>query len=186
MKHNSHLIVLGIVVLIAVAGFFIVQKQATTGMVAPGTPVSQKPMLSGAPAEYWREIELQDHIAGFFNTDNFVFPQNSCGKIAEELCDMISKIKTKGMEEISAGNNKGFKTIVFKEYNEIGKITLIKGFKTPESARYHSTTRKMVMTIDGWKEIMDLDMDLEGYLTGNKLVFDKGKIKILEFECTFG
>ncbi|MBN1645377.1 hypothetical protein JW851_05080 [Candidatus Woesearchaeota archaeon] len=184
MYEKNYLLILGLIVLIAFAGFAMVQKQSITGLVAPGTPV-QKPMLTGAPAEYWKEVELIDHVHEFFGTDKFIFPQDTCGQIAESFYSNLEHIKTTGLEEFSAGGEERFKVMIFKDYNELGKITLIKGFETPETIKIHSTIRKMVMTIDGWKEIMELEMELQGYSSEDRIVFNSGKIKALDFECKF-
>lgn len=185
MNEKNLLLILGIISLISIVGFASINKQSTTGMAVPGTSAA-KPMLTGAPAQNWHEVQLQDHVTNFFETDRFVFPSDKCGQIAEELFNNIDGVKTTGIEEFSAGSTEKFKTIVYKEYNQIGRITLVKGFETPETARFHSATQKMTMTIDGWKEIMELDMDLKGYSSDDKIVFTTGKIKVLDFECEFG
>jgi len=64
-------IILGTILIVAIAGMLIVIK-SPTGMIVPGTPV-QKPMLTGAPADYWKDIELKDYIYEFFETEKFYF-----------------------------------------------------------------------------------------------------------------
>jgi len=177
-------IILGTILIVAIAGMLIVIK-SPTGMIVPGTPV-QKPMLTGAPADYWKDIELKDYIYEFFETEKFYFPENTCGRIAKELCGSINNIKTTGIEEFSAGNSQRFKTMIFKDYNELGQITMIKGIKNPENAKINITLRKAVVTINGWQETMDMQIQLQGRKTENSIKFEKGKIKALDFECEFG
>jgi len=75
--------------------------------------------------------------------------------------------------------------MIFKDYNELGQITMIKGIKNPEDAKINITLRKAVVTINGWQETMDMQIQLQGRKTENSIKFEKGKIKALNFECEF-
>lgn len=186
MKTNTTaLMILSAIILLAATGTAFIMIGTPTGMVAPGMPI-EKPMLSGAPAQYWHEIELTDHINNFFKTRNFIFPQNKCGKTTEQLFRQISQIKTTGTEEISTEGNDRFKTLVFKEAYALGQLTLIQGFETPETSEIHATVRKVVMTVDGWKELLETTIDAKGTAEKDGIIFSQGKAKSLDFECTFG
>jgi len=185
MNEKNLAVILGLIILIAVVGFASMYKQSSTGMVVPGTPVV-KPMLSGAPAQYWREVELTDHINGFFKTNNFIFPQDKCGKTTEQLFQQIKQIKTTGIEEINTEGNDRFKTLIFKENYKLGQLTLIQGFETPETTEIHATLREMVMTVDGWKELLEMTIEAKGTAEKDRIVFNQGKAKALDFECSFG
>jgi len=184
MNEKNLVLILGLIILIALVGFASTHKQSSTGMVVPGTPI-EKPMLSGAPAQYWHEVELTDNIYRFFGTEKFIFPDHPCGRIADELIEQLKHTTTTGMETFTAGDNNKFETIIFKDRTSLGKITLIQGFETPEAVQFHATTRKIVITIDGWKEIMDLEISLKGTRSENTINFEKGKISASDFECQF-
>jgi len=183
-NHLAYAIIIGLA-LIGISGL-ILAINTPTGMVAPGMPVEQKPMLTGAPAEHWHAVGLNERINNFFGAGKKIFPQNACGQAAEQLCEDIKKIKTTGYEEYTAGTQNKFKTIIFEEYGSLGGITLIKGFKSPDNIEAHLSLKKMVMTVNGWQEIMELNLELQGKQTDSTLVFNKGKVKVLDFECEFG
>jgi len=177
----------GIIIGLALVGIsgLVLVINTPTGMVAPGMPVEQKPMLTGAPAEYWHAVGLNERINDFFGTGKRIFPQNACGQAAEELYQEIKKIKTTGYEEYSAGTQNKFKTMIFEEYGSLGGITLIQGFKSPDNIEAYIALRKMVMTVDGWKETMEIKMSLQGKKADSTIIFNKGKIKVMDFECEF-
>lgn len=188
VSEKNHLLILGAVVLIAIAGFLITPKQTATGMVAPGMPVEQKPLLSGAESEEWYKIEFVHYIRAFFNAEDFVYPSDDvCAQVIEHTCDQLKEMKTSKMEVFSAGQQNAYKLILFEVPREIlGKITLKKGFETKDSGELHLKLDKTIFTIRGWHDSIEINIMLKGKRAENKMIWEQGNITAEDFECSFG
>ncbi len=188
MNEKNLLLILGIIVLIALTGLVSTYKQSSTGMVVPGMPVAQKPLLTGAEHEGWYKVECLHHIQDFFKIKEFAYPQkNKCARVIEETCNQLKKMKTSKIETFIAGQQNAYKLMIFEVAGELlGKITLIKGFETPDAAELYLTLDKTIFTIRGWHENIELDITLKGKKIEDTMIWQSGNITAEDFECQFG
>jgi hypothetical protein len=135
-----------------------------------------------------QKLEVIDNIRGFFGTSMLIYPKgDACARVINEMCDQIKYLNTAKMESRFAGEENRFLALIFEEDKKLGKLTLIKGFTEPDAVKLYFTLRDTVMSIQGWQEIMSLDIKLEGRQAEDGTVFwNKGNMTVLDFECSFG
>ena len=163
--------------------FGIVSNGTLTGMTI-GIPFKQPTQ----PAEV-HKVEVIDHLHAFYGTSTFLYPTNNpCARVMNDIGDELKYLNTAKMENFYAGDNGNrFLVMIFEEDKKLGKMTLIKGFDSPDTVKIYFTIRTTVTSIGSWQEIMDMDVTLEGRQEKDGTVlFEKGSAKALDFECIFG
>ena len=199
-----HYLILAGILLVAVIGAAITQKQAATGMtpLSIDTPYyAQKEKSSIAPVitrhipaypqkgpAQVHKIEAIDHIIHFFGTAAYYVPENPCAKAIEEQLHHVDLLETARIETFSGGTGwtDKYKTILFEGDKTIGKITLVHGFGNPHQVKMNYEIAKTIVSINAWQETMDLKITLEGTHNGQNIRFTKGSLEVFDFQCRFG
>lgn len=161
----------------------IVTDSANTGMTVG------MPFTNPAKPAVVHKVEVIDHLQAFYGTDRFLYPADDpCARVMDDIADELKYLNTAKMEDMFAGDNGNrFLVMIFEEDKRLGKMTLMKGFKSPDAVKLYFTIRTIVTSIAGWKEIMNMDVILEGrQAEDGTVLFEKGSTKALDFECSFG
>lgn len=210
---KAHYTVLAAILLIAIACATFIGEKSITGRTTMGIahdypyylespayehrPPVEEYLESNMPLRPERQpahsykLEPIDYIRSFFGTTMVFFPeQNPCAFIVQKYINRLDAIDTDRIETFGAGGtNDRFLTMTFEEEDKsMGKLTLIKGFNGKNTCRIRYEISKIVVGISSWSKTMDLVIETQGRLNGNKIYLEKGSAEVpgFDFQCSFG